>query len=299
MSLWMFDNAHYVNQSGGKVSYPGGRFLGMTGIDYSTPGPLTDLSSVPADALTAVPTDADGINRLAHTLIVHPNETGGLDLPEARFADNQLRHADRIVAAILRLDDAPLHVPREAARRAVGTCRHVAVLTCALLRWRGIPARARCGFATYFKPGLGLDHWVVEHRRDGRWVRTDAEIIGGTVLAHPEDLDEGLFLTGGEAWTAWREGRIDAAKFGVDGTENFGPAEIQGNLVRDLASLNKMELLPWDEWGRMDAAYKGETGADYDELMDRVAAVTAGDDASHVTALYAAADLRVPEALLR
>ncbi|WP_327001389.1 transglutaminase domain-containing protein [Dactylosporangium sp. NBC_01737] len=271
----------------------------MTGIDYTTPGPLTDLSSVPPAALEAVPADADGINRLAHTLIVHRDETSGLDLPEARFADNQLRHADRIVAAILRLDDTPLHVPREAARRVVGTCRHFAVLTVALLRWRGIPARARCGFATYFQPGLGLDHWVVEHHRDGRWVRTDTEIIGGTVLPHPEDLTDGLFLTGGEAWTAWREGRIDAAKFGVAGTDNFGPAEIQGNAVRDLAALNKVELLPWDEWGRMGAAYKGETGADYDELMDRVATVTAGDDPQEVTDLYAAADLRVPEAMLR
>ncbi|MEV4514787.1 transglutaminase-like domain-containing protein [Dactylosporangium sp. NPDC049525] len=273
----------------------------MTGIDYTTPGPLTDLSSVPPAALAGVPADADGISRLASSLIVHPHETSGLDLPEARFADNQLRHADQIVAAILRLDDAPLHVPREATRRAVGTCRHFTVLTVALLRWRGIPARARCGFATYFRPGLGLDHWVVEHLRDGRWIRTDAQLAGdasSTVLPHPEDLDDGLFLTGGEAWTAWREGRIDAATFGVGGTDNFGPAEIQGNAVRDLAALNKVEMLPWDEWGRMDAAYKGETGADYDELMDRVAAVTAGDDPQEVTDLYAAADLRVPEALL-
>ncbi len=295
----MFDNAHYVNQRGGKVSYPGGRFLGMTGIDYTTPGPLTDLSSVPPSTLAGVPADADGVNALAHALIVHPMETAELGLSEARFADNQVRQAAGIAAAILALDGAPLHVPREPARRAVGTCRHFTVLTVALLRWRGIPARARCGFATYFREGLGLDHWVVEHHRDGRWVRTDAEIIGGTVLPHPEDLDDGLFLTGGEAWTAWREGRVDASKFGVDGTENFGPAEIQGNVVRDLAALNKVEMLPWDEWGRMEAAYKGETGADYDELMDRVAAVTASDDPAEVAALYADAVLRVPEELVR
>jgi hypothetical protein len=246
-----------------------------------------------------VPHDVDGISRIAGTLIVHPYETVGLDLPEARFADNQLRAADQIVAAVLRLDDAPLHVPRPAQRRIVGTCRHFTVLTVALLRRQGIPARARCGFATYFHAGLGLDHWVVEHHRDGRWARLDAQIIGGSVLPHPEDLAEGLFLTGGEAWTAWRAGRIDAAKFGVGGTDNFGPAEIQGNAVRDLAALNKVEMLPWDEWGRMDAAYKGETGADYDELMDRVAEVTAAGDAAGLAALYADKDLRVPETLVR
>ena len=281
------------------MSYPGGTVLDMTGIDYATPGPLTDLSTVPPAALAGMPSDADGIIRLAHTLIVHPFDTPGLELPEARFADNQLRHAAQIVAAVLRLDGAPLHVPRPAVRRVVGTCRHFTVLTVALLRLHGIPARARCGFGTYFQPGYGMDHWVLEHLRDGRWVRTDAQHIGGTVTPHPEDLADGLFLTGGEAWTAWREGRVDAARFGVPGTDNFGPAEIQGNAVRDLAALGKVEMLPWDEWGRMGAAYKGETGADYDELMDRVAAVTGRDDPAEVSELFAEPDLRVPEALLR
>ena len=48
-----------------------------------------------------------------------------------------------------------------------------------------------------------------------------------------------------------REGRIDASTFGVYGTENWGPAEIRGNAVKDLAALNKVEMLPWDEWGRV------------------------------------------------
>lgn len=271
----------------------------MTGIDYSTPGPLTDLSAVPADALAGVPGDADGICALAHTLIVHRDETGGLDLPESRFAEVQIRDAARIAESILRLDGAPLHVPRPTRQRTVGTCRDFAVLSVAMLRLRGIPARARCGFATYFQPGLALDHWVVEHHHDDRWVRTDTQIIGGTVLPHPEDLDPGLFLTGGEAWQAWRDGLIDAKHFGVAGTTNFGPAEIQGNAVRDLAALNKVELLPWDEWGLMDAAYRGETGADYDELMDRIADATAGDDLTALTDLYTDERLRAPADLVR
>ncbi|MFI6076422.1 hypothetical protein ACIA5C_33260 [Actinoplanes sp. NPDC051343] len=78
------------------------------------------------------------------------------------------------------------------------------------------------------------------------------------------------------------------------GTENFGPAEIRGNAIRDLASLNKLETLPWDEWGRMEASYQGETGADYDELMDRISAV---DDPE---ALYnEVPELQVPASLTR
>jgi hypothetical protein len=163
-----------------------------------------------------------------------------------------------------------------------------------------VAARARCGFATYFQPGQGLDHWITEywHEQDKRWVRIDSEILGRSVLAEPEDLRPGQFLTGGEAWRAFREGDIDAAKFGVYGTGNWGPAEIRGNALRDLAALNKVEMLPWDEWGRMSASYKGQTGSDYDGLLDTVADVCAADDPSALAELYASDELRVPKELI-
>ena len=75
------------------------------------------------------------------------------------------------------------------------------------------------GFATYFEPGKYLDHWVVEHRHptEPRWVRTDAEILGFDFVAAPDDLVEGEFLSGGEAWTLCRERGVDPMDFGVPG----------------------------------------------------------------------------------
>lgn len=129
-------------------------------------------------------------------------------------------------------------------------------------------------------------------------MRIDSEILGGTVRPDAEDLAPGQFLSGGEAWLAYRSGQIDASTFGVHGTENFGPAEIRGNAVKGLAALNRVETLPWDEWGRMTAMYAGETGPGYDELIDRIAAVCAEDDPVEVAALYATEDLPVPAAML-
>lgn len=40
-------------------------------------------------------------------------------------------------------------------------------LSCAVLRSRGIAARVRCEFATYFQPGHGVDHWITEYRHKG------------------------------------------------------------------------------------------------------------------------------------
>ena len=130
-------------------------------------------------------------------------------------------------------------------------------------------------------------------------MQVDPELLGQSVVDSPQELRPRQFLSGGEAWVAHREGRIDAASFGVYGTENWGPAEIRGNAVKDLAALNKVEVLPWDEWGRMTASYEGRTGAEYDRLIDTIAAVCAGDDPAAITALYQSDDLAVPAVLVR
>ncbi len=266
---------------------------------YAEAGPLTDLSDVDPAALAGLPADPIALCRLAPGLVIQPHAASALGVPAGRMGENQIRPAAGLIAALLAQRPGALTVAREPGDRVVGTCRHFAVLTVALLRYRGIPARARCGFATYFQAGQGLDHWVVEHWDEaaGRWVRTDAEIIDQPLLARPDDLQPGQFYSGGEAWLAYREGSIDAAKFGVYGTENFGPAEISGNAVRDLAALNRVEMLPWDEWGRMTESYQGKTGADYDDLMDRIAAATASDSPEQL--YQAEAELRPPAELIR
>ena len=268
----------------------------MVGVDYAVAGPLTDLGAVSRKVVPAGPV---AVCWPVHDLVIQPDQGRRHGLAEDRFAENQIRPAARLLDVVTGLDPAPVDVPRPPEGRVVGTCRHFAVLACAFLRERGVAARVRCGFATYFQPGQGLDHWLVEYSRDGRWVRLDPELLGSTVVDSPQELRPGQFLTGGEAWAAHREGRIDASTFGVYGTQNWGPAEIRGNAVRDLAALNKVEMLPWDEWGRMTASYEGRTGTEYDRLIDAIAVVCAGDDLAAVTALYQSEDLAVPPELLR
>ncbi len=273
-------------------------------IDYTAAGPLTELNSIsPAvlAGLSRVAADPVTICEHVHSLVIQPHDAAAAGVHADRLAEKDIRPAAMLVEILMALDPAPLHLPRPANTRVVGTCRHFAVLSCALLRYRGIAARARCGFATYFKPGLGLDHWIIEYRDDlaRGWVRVDTEVLGLSVLDHPEDVPAGAFLTGGEAWSEYRAGRIDAATFGVHGTENFGPAEIRGNAIRDLAALSKVETLPWDEWGRMGDSYRGLTGPDYDELIDEVAAVCLEAAPAAVASLCGRDELRVPPELIR
>ena len=249
---------------------------------YRSPGPLTELDDAQRVLVDALPADPVQLCAAAQGLLVLP----GAELSPRRLEERNTRSAQKILHAALSRDGGELGAGRPLKARVTGTCRHFAVLSCAFLRARSIPARARCGFETYFRPGRNNDHWVTEHWDGERWVRIDSEILGFGVVDHPEDLAEGLFLSGAEAWTAYRSG-ADEMTFGVHGTENWGAAEIVGNAIRDLAALNKVEMLPWDEWGPMKACYDHGVTPAIEALMDELTStLTAGDDIG-TAALYA------------
>ncbi len=101
----------------------------------------------------------------------------------------------------------------------------------------------------------------------------------------------------GEAWEQIREGVCDAMDFGVIGTENWGAGEIRGNLMRDVAALMKIEMLPWDEWGSMTESYNGETGSEFDRLMDEAAEACASRNRSSIDQIHF--QLAIPDELIK
>ena len=273
----------------------------MEKIRYDVAGALTAIAEDLGPLLAGLPATPLELCLVAQGLVVPPDLAIGFGIPEERHGEKSVRAASDIIRTLGHLADRPIDEPRSFPDRVVGTCRHFSVLTCALLRHRGVPARSRCGFASYFVPDRYVDHWVVEywHGTQQRWARVDPEILGFDFVSTPEDLAEGDFLSGGEAWALCRQGEVDPARFGVDGVAYaWGIAEVRGNAVRDLAALNKVEMLPWDEWGRMESSYANQTGADYDELMDAIAATCTSNDEGAIRRLYASEDLTVPESMV-
>ncbi len=270
-------------------------------VYYAAPGPMTDLAGLPADVFDGLPTDPVGLCRTVPGLVVHEMWANayGFDVPENRLTDLQARTAVEMTDVIRRLDAGPLSIARPGARRMVGNCRHFSTLSAALLRHAGIPARARCGFATYFEPGKYVDHWVTEywHAGERRWVRIDAQLdeVQRAAISpefDTEDLPPGPFLPAGEAWQLCRTGRADPDTFGI--FEFWGLWFVQANVVRELAALNKMELLPWDVWGPMTVQEEPDAAAT--SLTDTVADVIAGDDTGAVRRVYEENEgLRVPD----
>jgi hypothetical protein len=267
----------------------------MNAHSYLDPGPLTALTSEQQRLVHDLPGDPVGLCKAAQRLVVLPPSAFADDLSPRRLAERNLRPARSIVDAVLQRDQRPLDRERALRDRVTGRCRHFAVLSCSFLRARRIPARARCGFATYFQAGLAVDHWVAEYwdDDDDRWVRIDSEILDVGVINNPHDLDDGQFLTGPEAWGQYRSG-TNPSTFGVHGTDNWGVAEIIGNAIRDLACLRQVEMLPWDEWGPMRDCYDGNIEAWVEQLMDDLVAATTDNDG--LTTLYER--VPVPEAMI-
>ena len=253
---------------------------------YRQVGPMTDPGPF-REHLRLLPKDIGDLCAAVQGLVLnfHWAEAYGVALSEERRRDAQARSVRAILARILELDDRPLHQPRPPEARFAGTCRDFTVLLCAMLRQQGVPARARYGFAAYFSPGYFEDHCVCEHwsPERGRWLLTDAQLDGlqrDTLKLEfdPLDVPRDQFLVAGHAWELCNAGGADPARFGI--LDMRGRWFIRGNLLRDLAALNRMELLPWDGWGLMLRLGRAdECDAESLSLLNRISALTqAGDE---------------------
>ena len=243
----------------------------------------------------------DGIPELCaaiHGILIHRGwaPAYGWKLPDERMQDAQARSVRATLERIFALDPRPLHEAREPEKRFAGTCRDFALMLCAMLRVREVPARARCGFGRYFQAGKFEDHWVCEHwdAAAEQWVLTDSQIDDLQRKAlklgfDPLDVPRDQFVVAGEAWELCRSGREDPMKFGI--FDMHGLWFIRGNLQRDFAALNRAEMLPWDDFGMMRTIPPGKEPSDEQmALLDRIATLTLEPDAhfDEIRAIYAA-----------
>lgn len=250
------------------------------------PGPYKSM-------FDGLPADVAALSTIIRGVLVHRDETEwlfGFALPAERRDEANIRYASAILERLGSLDERP------AEQRFAGTCRDFALLLCAMLRSTGVPARLRAGFGGYFTPGFFDDHWVVEYWTDGQgWRLADAQVGGLArepyrISFDPADVPRDGFVVGGRAWLDCRAGLRDPAHFGVSVANLTGMWEVQGNVVRDLAALNRVETLPWDDWGLIPRHY--DTITDDDKaLLDRAARLSAdGGPLDEARELYASDD---------
>jgi len=269
---------------------------------YAAPGLMTDPREH-APLFDDLPRDVAALCKVVQGVMIHIfwAERYGIKLSDERKNEVQIRSVARKLAHILELDPRPLSDARSLDKKLVGNCRDFSVMLTALLQHQGVPARARCGFGRYFMPGKYEDHWVCEywHATENRWRFVDGQLDEFQQQAlrirfSPLDVPRTMFITGGKAWQMCRAGQADPDRFGI--FDMHGLWFVRGDFVRDVAALNKMELLPWDGWGIIETK-DNDLSADDLAFLDRVAELTQGDvpQFDAVRAVYESdARLRVP-----
>ncbi|MFG1607209.1 transglutaminase-like domain-containing protein [Actinoplanes sp. NPDC049265] len=246
-------------------------------------------------AFPELPPDIPRLAQIIGGVLVHRDCTAafGFDLPPERRDEANTRDLAAILTHLGSL------APRPPQERFAATCRDFAVLLVAMLRAQGRPARARAGFAGYFAEGWYDDHWVAEVWQDDTWRLFDAQLLSaepGTYTKldiDPTNVPRDAFLVGGQAWLECRAGRRDPATLGVHSANLSGMWEIQGNVIRDLAALNRDETLPWDNWGLIPIHYDKLPPEDVALLDDLAAVSAAGGPLSKAQEAYHS-DPRIP-----
>jgi hypothetical protein len=272
---------------------------------YARPAAMTSAGQH-ASALAELPSEVDQLVRIVQGVLIYDVVAAdfyGFRIPDGRAHEIHIRPIERVLDRIFALDSRPLSVPRPVDRHLASRCRQYTGLLVAMLRAQRMPARARCGFAAYFNPDMLEDHWVGEywHAAEERWVLVDAQLdevwrARLTIEFDPLDVPRDQFLVAGDAWAKSRAGGADPATFGISFAGLRGYGYIAGDVVRDLAALNKVEMLPWDVWGCMP---RPDQSLEDDQLhlFDRVAALTRPPDTAFNArrALYESDErLRVP-----
>ncbi len=263
---------------------------------YATPGRFTavDDAELPPGDIGKVVEVVQGL--LIYDLAAVPFYNVELSPQQAEAIHE--RDSDRLLTTIRAVDSRPLCEARPAGNRVGARCHAFSRLTVTMLRSAGHPARARCGFGAYFRPGWLEDHWVAEYWNPTieEWQMADAQLdetwramIGFT--GDPLHVSSSEFVSAGHAWQAWRRGDLDAGRCGLSSIGEHGAHWIAHNLRLDLASLNKVEMLPWDVWGAGWEPGELPTEAVL-ELFDRVAALTVDPDTrfADLRALYESDD---------
>jgi hypothetical protein len=255
---------------------------------YMQPAPMSAAGRHVA-CLDLLPDDLPVLVRIVQGLVLHEFTAWvlhGVKVPEARRQESHLRSVEQMLGRILQLDDRPLYLARPAPLRLVGVCHHFALLLVAMLRAKGIPARARWGFGAYFNPPCFEDHVVCETwlAREARWTLVEAQ-IDEAWQAQPGfdfdilDVSPDRFLVAADAWTRCRAGLNDPSQFGIFAGNLRGQWFIARSLLKDAAALVKQESLPWDVWGAMP--HPGEI-LDHEQLafFDHLADLTRSPDDS-------------------
>lgn len=265
---------------------------------FSDPGELSYLYHPLADNIETL---TDQVQRLF--LHYADIDLFSIDKEKLNYYELNLRMINDILLTLQSKSEIDLSSHRDMHKRVMGVCRDTSLLLCSVLRSRGIPARLRSGFVTYFIPGLFLDGFCLEFfdASINRWRAIDTRTTQLHLDHYKLHIDFDLmnvpnnrFIFAADAWQMCRYHNADPVRFGS--RQHRGLFTVRNRMIHDLALLNKQEILIWDVWGAMLSS----SVTDF-ELLDALSDLLLNhcDDGNAIHAFYEDHDsLKVPNTIL-
>ena len=262
--------------------------------------------------ISKLPTDIKILTQVIQGVMLHDGFTKEYGL---KHKAGLYHYVGDILDQVVENDSRPITFFRPPDKRVQVCCRDYAVLLTALLREKNISARARCGFAKFgINEKRWFDHWICEywHKKSNKWIKVDAQLDPHLqkilkIKYDPLVVPDNLFLTASKAWLLWRRKKVNPKLFTTN--DLCGSWLIRGNLLRDFAALNKVEIEPymmrinleltWKPWRLMTTKDSKLTDNDW-ELLDNISDLTQDVDSNleEIISLYQQNDELKPPANL-
>lgn len=130
--------------------------------------------------------------------------------------DDNLATTAAMLAEFFRRDERGLTLERNVEDKLVLTCRYVAILMASILKAKGISARVRSGFASYFEGTKdSWDHWITQYwdEFENRWITIDVDGSWHRTGFDMYDISDGKFDYSADAWLDVRQERKEGSRF--------------------------------------------------------------------------------------
>ncbi len=134
---------------------------------------------------------------------------------------------------LLYYDSRGLVKDRRPENRLMLICRDNALLLASILKYRGIPARVRYGFAPYLIPGFHANHVICEvwNEKENRWMLVDPS-------ADRIDFAREEFDFSNDVWLKMQKKEINPELYGMPGQNKYNGSPLMTTVVcYDLASI--------------------------------------------------------------
>ena len=222
-------------------------------------------------------------SQFIHPIAELPQYRG--QIPKERWNETEkYTTVNSILKGLISYDSRGFVKDREPKNRLVLGCQSSAIILASILKYRGIPARARYGNAAYLIPGFYTNHVICEvwNKNDKHWMLVDPS-------TNMIDFSRDNFAFGNDSWLKMQKGEINPDLYGIPGkySNNNGLVTIATMICSDLASILGNEYTIYQYAPIVDYAYDNNKKLPEDqmEILNRISKLMKLFNAENLTEL--------------